>query len=127
MFIMLNPSTADDKEDDPTIRRCIGFAKSWGFGGIEVRNLFSIRATNPKEIYKSTYPGRLDGLMSIPKENPITIVLAWGNHGLYGNTGMCFIDYLRENEIEAWHFGMTKKGQPKHPLFLPKDAKLHLL
>ena len=52
-FIMLNPSTADAQEDDPTIRRCIGFAKAWGYGGIVVTNLFAYRATNPKELKKS--------------------------------------------------------------------------
>lgn len=50
MFIMLNPSTADAYEDDPTIRRCINFAKSWGYGGIVVGNLFAYRATNPKKL-----------------------------------------------------------------------------
>jgi len=50
-FIMLNPSTADEYEDDATIRKCISYAKSWGCGSVRVMNLFAIRATNPKYIY----------------------------------------------------------------------------
>jgi hypothetical protein len=65
---MLNPSTADGKEDDPTIRRCIGFAKSWGNGSLEVVNLFGFRATDPKELLEVKDP--------IGPENNIWIGLA---------------------------------------------------
>ena len=51
-FIMLNPSTADDNFDDPTIRRCVGFAKRWGYSGISVTNLFAYRATDPNDLIK---------------------------------------------------------------------------
>ena len=55
LFIMLNPSTADAQQDDPTIRRCMDFAKRWGFGGIEACNLFDWRATDPKAVPRSKF------------------------------------------------------------------------
>ena len=84
-FIMLNPSTADAQEDDPTIRRCIGFAKAWGYGGIVVTNLFAYRATNPKELKKVDKPfgehNHLYQLEAAVISSELT-VCAWGAHGL---------------------------------------------
>ena len=81
MFIMLNPSTADANNDDPTIRRCIGFAKSWGFGGLYVCNLFGFRATNPKELLKVNNPFGDQNIWHTRKlsDEVDTIVCAWGN------------------------------------------------
>lgn len=56
LFIGLNPSTADENEDDPTIRRCIIFAKSWGYGGLIMANLFAFRTTNPQGLYSEKNP-----------------------------------------------------------------------
>ena len=55
-FVMLNPSTADERDDDPTIRKCIGFAKRWGCGGIKVVNLYAFRATNPRDCFAAADP-----------------------------------------------------------------------
>lgn len=74
LFIMLNPSTADGDVDDPTIRRCIGFAKSWGYGGIYVGNLFAYRATDPKELLKVENPigfENIHHLMDMYNELPL--------------------------------------------------------
>ena len=67
LFIMLNPSKADDKIDDPTVRRCISFAKNWGFGGLMIGNLFAYRTTYPKELFKTKNPKGKDNLKFLKK------------------------------------------------------------
>lgn len=124
-FIMLNPSTADANNDDPTIRRCIGFAKSRNFGGILVVNLFAFRATSPVDMKRATDPvGRdnniyLLGAMANADIDDVPVIAAWGTHGNHRN---------RANEVMAladrplWCLGTTKDGHPKHPLYVPADA-----
>ena len=75
IFIMLNPSTADAMQDDPTIRKCIGFAKRLGFGGIEVVNLFAYRATDPRDLRANGYQVGPDDFVAIQQR-----LLAWANH-----------------------------------------------
>jgi len=121
LFIGLNPSTADENIDDPTIRRCMGFAMDWGNGGLIMANIFAYRATNPKELRCIVDPiGRDndDYLLSAHKEAGITI-LAWGNGGAYLNRG-CIVTKMLAG---ACHLRMTKQGQPQHPLYLPKTAR----
>lgn len=121
MFIGLNPSTADEKTDDPTIRRCIGFAKDWGYGGIYVLNLFAFRATRPKDLKKSPEPvgEENDTYLRRYTEKTDIIVGAWGIHGKYLNRG---------SEVRAMFPGMmclklTNAGEPGHPLYLPYSCK----
>lgn len=85
MFIGLNPSTADEVEDDPTIRRCIGFANSWGYGGIVVANLFGFRATDPTALQKATDPigPENDEWLYRLADEAALVVGAWGNGGLF--------------------------------------------
>jgi hypothetical protein len=80
---MLNPSTADGKEDDPTIRRCIGFAKAWEYGSLDVVNLFAFRATDPKELLYVKDPMGPDNnlWLGLSAEAAARIVLAWGVNG----------------------------------------------
>jgi hypothetical protein len=123
VFIMLNPSTADADEDDPTIRRCIGFAKSWGYGGIKVINLFAYRATDPKELSKVIDPVGIENNKYITmavKEAGI-VIAAWGTKGNY----LCRQSDLWEFEIvQNLHcLELTKDGYPKHPLYLKADLK----
>lgn len=125
---MLNPSTADANEDDPTIRRCINFAKSWEYGGLYVCNLFALRATNPKELYNADDPTGKDNLFYLHRAAVMScngnIICAWGNHGKMKNTGKQTLDALRSWGVIPRCFGLTKQGQPKHPLYLKKDALL---
>lgn len=123
VFIMLNPSTADAEEDDPTIRRCMNYARSWGYGGIKVVNLFAYRATNPKELLKVVNPtGGSDNIKHIInacKEASI-IIAAWGAMGKdLGETAYNWIIPLKE----VYCLGTTKYGCPKHPLYLKADLK----
>lgn len=128
-WVMLNPSTADAKEDDPTIRRCIGFAKREGCGGISVRNVFALRATHPSELAKHSDPFGPENeahLMGARNVSLLTVlVLGWGaqigNKRLlsYYTRAQCCL--LPQN---PYCFGVTKAGGPRHPLYLPGDAPL---
>lgn len=128
VFIGLNPSTADESEDDPTIRRCIGFAKTWGYGGIYMLNLFAFRATDPRDLKRATDPigPENDKRLVSAAQRANIVVAAWGVHGTLHNRSENFIEnvypwYLRDNLSCLGH---TKNGHPKHPLYLPKTTPL---
>ena len=122
-FIMLNPSTADASEDDPTIRRCIGFAKAWGCGGIDVVNLFAYRATEPKELKKARNAIGPDNDAHILAIAPYAdkVICAWGAPGELFGRARRVSDKLRSAGVGMWCLEKTKKGQPKHPLYLKCD------
>lgn len=126
MFIGLNPSTADEYNDDPTIRRCAGFAKDWGYGGLIMANLFAFRATNPQEMKSAKDPigpQNDEYLLDVVATRGIVIV-AWGNHGEFMNRGTQVIEMLRPHRPDLYCFGLTRKGNPRHPLFLPQRSAL---
>lgn len=121
-FICLNPSTADENVEDPTIRRCIGFAKAWGYGGLYITNIFAYRATLPKDMKTQNDPVGFDNddvIMDTYKKSDMNLA-AWGKDGEYRNRAadvvkMCGQLYcLKTSE---------KTGMPYHPLYLPKDLK----
>ena len=119
-FIGLNPSTADETLDDPTIRRCIGFAKLWGFESLVMLNLFAWRATNRKEIRRVSDPVGPDNDAAL-REHIIwpdrLTVAAWGTDG----THLGRADTVRAMFPELSCLRLTKDGHPEHPLYLPKD------
>jgi len=120
-WVMLNPSTADANFDDPTIRRCMGYTARWGYGGIIVVNLFALRATNPKELYKSDDPKGPENYHYIFRaswETKLTIA-AWGTHGKYLKQSETVLAQL----TNAHYLALTKEGYPKHPLYLKKDLE----
>lgn len=123
MFVMLNPSTADADEDDPTIRRCIGFAKSWGYGGIYVGNLFAYRATNPKELlYQEEAEGGFNWPHLLTMEVKCDkIICAWGNYGIVKK--LTYKKYKPVLRSKSHCLGISKDGAPKHPLYLKGDLK----
>ena len=87
VWVLLNPSTADARQDDPTIRRCVGFAKGWGYDGIQVVNLFAYRATDPRELKAVVDPvgPRNDEFIERAARGHEMVVVAWGaNGGLHG-------------------------------------------
>ena len=126
-FIMLNPSTATADEDDPTIRRCIGFAKKWDMDQLIVTNIFALRATIPKELYNAKDPeGPLNMMMiqAASRNACIGIVItAWGVHGAYRNQGEEVLKRLCRDVTRPHHLGLTKDGHPRHPLYLRGDSK----
>lgn len=122
LFVMLNPSTADERKDDPTVRRCIGFARRWGYGGLFVGNLFAWRATDPLDLIAASADHDIVGpvndnhlkRMAIQSER---IVLAWGNHGRMNDRGKQVSAMFPEAEC----LDVTAYMQPKHPLYLRKE------
>lgn len=120
-FICLNPSTADETNDDPTVRRCINFAKDWGYDGLCVTNIFAYRATivaNMKAHPTPVGPENDMKLVAVAKEADL-IICAWGQHGQFlgrSQEVLKLIDgplhYLRMGKVEPWH-----------PLYLPGNLK----
>ena len=123
-FIMLNPSTADDKTDDRTIESCIRLAKNWGFDGFYATNLFALRATDPKKLRTTTEPVGKENDRFIEKYAKLCklVVVAWGNDGVLQNRGKIVIEKL--NKIITPHcLKKNKTGQPSHPLYIKGDMK----
>jgi hypothetical protein len=126
-FIMLNPSTADEVNDDATIRRCLGYADSWGYNGILVTNLFAWRATDPRWIKCVDNPvgSENDAYLVRCADICSRTVCAWGNNGNYQNRDQEVIKLLK-NHVSLFCLGLTRSGQPKHPLRLSGSLKPQL-
>jgi hypothetical protein len=121
-FVMLNPSTADADVDDPTIRRCIGFARAWKLGGIEVVNLFPYRATDPADLVAARESG-VDVTCKAIRDRHILramsgsyrLIAAWGAHPMAAAAAPSVIALTG-----GWMcLGHTKAGAPRHPLYMP--------
>jgi hypothetical protein len=121
---MLNPSTADAMKDDPTIRKCIGFAKQWGYGGITVVNLFPLRATDPRELFtwedESADRDNYETIHAALAEHPVRIA-AWGAHRIEPEREARMRTILGP---DARCLGKTKAGHPRHPLYVPYTQPL---
>lgn len=121
MFIGLNPSTADERLNDPTVRRCLRFAKDWGYGGLIMTNAFGLRATSPKVLLSAKDPVGPENnacLLRLANEAGI-VIAAWGNHGGILNRSLTIKKLLPHLN----HLGLTGVGQPKHPLYLAAASK----
>ena len=121
MFIGLNPSTADATLDDPTLVRCMGFARSWGYGGVYTANLFAWRATDPRDMKSAKQPVGPDNDRVILDlaQRVDKVVAAWGNDGAWLDRA----DAVRALLPELYYLKMNRSGQPAHPLYLPKHLK----
>ncbi|MGH3916355.1 MAG: DUF1643 domain-containing protein [Pseudonocardiaceae bacterium] len=119
-WIMLNPSTADQSTDDPTIRRCRGFARRWGFTAITVHNLFALRSADPRAL--RTHPDPIgpdnDHWLLTPPAGGVT-VCAWGTHGPLHDRASTLTASLTRAGIALFCLARTTTGQPHHPLYLP--------
>jgi hypothetical protein len=120
MFIGLNPSTADETTDDPTIRRCITFARTWGYGGLCMVNLFAYRATEPSNMKTAIDPigPENDTWLKKLAKNAGVIIAAWGNDGIFLN---------RSSDVklmlpDLMCLKLNKSGEPVHPLYQPNNS-----
>ena len=120
-FIGLNPSTADETTDDPTVRRCIGYAKAWGYGGLYMLNLFAFRATDPKAMRVAQDPiGPLNNQYLVEYSKKAgQVIAAWGCHGPYRNRDIGVLAMIPD----LFCLGQTKAGHPRHPLYLRADTQ----
>lgn len=128
-FVMLNPSTADAELDDPTIRRCVGFARSLGCTGIAVVNLYAFRATKPADLWQADDPVgpeadfylRLVARRAALEGAPL--IAAWGANAKPGRVSAA-LEVIRSSGAQLTSLGVTKDGAPRHPLYLPATASL---
>jgi hypothetical protein len=129
VFVMLNPSTADAKLDDPTVRRCVAFAMREGYGGILIVNLYALRTPSPAELWKAE--DRLGGpdaeralvlASEYAREHDAPIVCAWGA-GSKGR-GVFTVEMMRTRGARLACLGKTQDGSPRHPLYVRADQPL---
>lgn len=123
-FLMLNPSTATDTKDDPTIRRCIRFARDWGYEYLDVLNIFALRSTDPEGIIgvaDSIGPENDRWLMQAKWASQI-IVAAWGEYGAIGGRGEAVRRMLAPSG-KLHYLHLNKSGHPKHPLYIAASTK----
>ncbi|HEU4722003.1 MAG TPA: DUF1643 domain-containing protein [Gemmatimonadaceae bacterium] len=122
LFVMLNPSTADAEQDDPTIRRCIGFARSWGYDALLVGNLHAFRSTSPLDLAFAGDPvGPRNGeALAGLRDRAARVVVAWGAsryaHAVRVNRARAILGK------ELYALGTTANGAPRHPLYMPASA-----
>lgn len=129
-FVMLNPSTADASADDPTIRRCKGFARAWGFGRLIVANLYAWRETQPAALWFA-YQSRVcisggpdnDDAIRVAAHVSERVVVAWGVHGKADRAAEV-LSIIRNAGHTPMCLGFTKGGAPRHPLMVPRSAPL---
>jgi len=121
-FVGLNPSTADGFIDDPTVRRCVGFARDWGFGGLLLVNLFALRSTDPRNLYTAREPigPENDRWLRMTAKSAELVVAAWGVHGELHGRGRGVESYFPKLAC----MGKTREGHPRHPLYLSRDTPL---
>lgn len=123
-FVMLNPSTADASIDDPTIRKCMGFAQRWGMNGIHVVNLFAVRATKPADMMNAVDPVGPENMDHVARlceaaaQSGGQAVCAWGTKGAFREQDKKVMKILHGLAIEPLALKITKDGHPQHPLYV---------
>lgn len=127
-FIGLNPSTADEVKNDPTVTRCINYARRWGFHGMFMLNIFALRSTDPRALYRHPDPIGPETnryLTEVVQRREVSLVVAaWGNHGALLSRGWNVITLVRNSGVNLYRLGeLTKQGQPRHPLYLRRDLE----
>lgn len=131
VFLMLNPSAADERQDDPTVRRCIGFARAWGHAGLVVLNAYALRSTDPKAL--GTHPSPegereindrvIAAAAGAAAADGVPVVVAWGVHAAPARVAR-ILDLLHAAGADVRALGVTKDGAPRHPLYVSGSALL---
>ncbi len=125
LFVMLNPSTATEYQNDPTVERCERRARALGFGAFHVANIFAFRATDPRVMRAEADPvgPENDAAISGAALAADRIICAWGSHGAHLGRGAAVEAILRATDRPLWHLGLTAAGAPKHPLYIGYDRQ----
>lgn len=125
LFIMLNPSTATEVQNDPTVERCERRARTLGFGSFRVTNIFAYRATDPKVMRAAADPVGPENDKAILQSLDWAdqVICAWGNHGLHLDRGARVQALLHATGRPLLHLGLTGQNQPKHPLYISYDQQ----
>lgn len=120
LFIMLNPSTATEIQNDPTVERCERRARTLGFGAFTVTNIFAYRATDPRDMRRAADPIGPQNNTAIltAAKTADSIICAWGTHGEHLKRGPEMETLLRKQSKPLYHLGLSKAGHPKHPLYI---------
>jgi hypothetical protein len=124
-WIMLNPSTADASNDDPTIRKCIKFSRAWGYRSLIVVNLFALRTPSPTEMKRASMPIGAENdshILRAASEAQI-VVAAWGKDGSFKNRGFNVAQMVNQRGIPLWCLKKAKDGAPWHPLYVRDDTQ----
>ncbi|MEM7242250.1 MAG: DUF1643 domain-containing protein [Pseudomonadota bacterium] len=124
-FIMLNPSTATEVQNDPTVERCERRARAMGFGAFRVCNIFAYRATDPRDMRAASDPiGPLnDEAIRAAVAWADKVICAWGTHGAHLDRGPAVEALLRDTGAALYHLGLSQAGHPKHPLYISYATK----
>ncbi len=119
-FVMLNPSTATERQNDPTVERCERRARALGYGAFRVVNIFAWRATDPRDMRAAADPVGPDNDAAIVEAARWAdrVICAWGTHGAHLGRGAAVEALLRETGRPLFHLGLSKAGHPKHPLYI---------
>ena len=120
LFVMLNPSTATEVQNDPTVERCERRARTLGFGAFQVTNIFAWRDTDPRAMRAAADPvgPQNDAAILAGTDWADQVIAAWGAHGAHLGRGAQVQALLRETGAPVCHLGLTKAGHPKHPLYI---------
>jgi len=123
-LIGLNPSVADAKKDDPTMKKIVKLAQKLGYGGVHMLNLFAWRDKSPEAMKKAKDPigPENDKYLLEFTQAETDVVVCWGAHGTYLDRGREVLELIGRDDLKC--FGLCQNGQPKHPLFLSSDTKL---
>ncbi|MBL0319416.1 MAG: DUF1643 domain-containing protein [Alphaproteobacteria bacterium] len=121
-FIMLNPSTANEAFNDPTVHRCEMRTIDSGYRYMVVTNIFAFRATDPSDMRASVDPigTKNNEAIRFFANKASEVICAWGEHGLFVNRGQFVKEMLLREKVKAKILKLNKSGEPAHPLYLPK-------
>ncbi|HPE26695.1 DUF1643 domain-containing protein [Albidovulum sp.] len=120
LYILLNPSTATEEHNDPTVERCERRARALGYGGFAVTNLFAFRATRPEDLKRAgapVGPGNDEAILTAAAAAE-RLICGWGVHGCHLGRGDAVAMRLRAAGHDLWHLGLTQAGEPRHPLYV---------
>lgn len=124
LWVLLNPSTADHQQLDPTLRRCRAYSYAWGFQNWEVCNLFAFRATKPAAMKAALDPvgPANDDMILDAARRASQVMVGWGVHGPHLGRDRAVLQLLKDAGRQPWCLKVVGTGQPAHPLYLPARA-----